>query len=290
MKISRRAFLELGTAVVADVAFELSGGTGLVKQVSRWIDDPVLIPKLPPVIKNPKYNFGEFLNDKIKPFFVPYLKSVLNGFSAYNPIDEDALADQVVFLENEYDIKLIDNGQCQIKSRIGQALLLPFDSEKKRYFFATANHCVRDFYKNRPHFYFDKDSLILPIDILVYSNDCDLAFGWAVSADKINVKNISISRDHELWDTATIVPSSSLKETQREIVEGDLVDFNDSYLDMDASEMRGYSGSPILVNDQLAGILVVGVEILPDKKNYARGISARHLEGMLKFYVDSCEK
>lgn len=168
----------------------------------------------------------------------------------------------------------------------GQALILPL--AHNYYFFVTAYHNLRAC-ATKTAFYLGAGTPLITQDTLVYSKEdnMDVAFGWCFGSD-IKIRQINFCNACKQDDSVEIVPSSSSLKVRRKLLTGKIVELNDSLLLAEAAVENGYSGSPVVHNGSVVGITTARLGTQPQV--FGMAATAKTVEQMLRFYLDSCRK
>lgn len=236
--------------------------------------------KFKPLAK-PGYEINTSLDIEVREALKPYVASLLENSSAAEPVPASKIGEQVAFLDITKDLTYVGNGQVRSTYQYSQALLLPMQSEKNRYFFVTANHCV-----DEPRSASVERALVVQnkvfyiSDLIAFSKEADIAIGWCHGAEPADVKYIPFSGDCEQRGNIEIVPNE--QQPKWPMVNGDMLDCNSSYLLTSAYVFGGYSGSPIVSGGRVTGFTIASTETAP---NCSIGVSANNLKGMLEYFL-----
>jgi len=303
--------LGLGILTVADATFELCGGRGIIRLLGELASEPqsglsdphnvldATFQNLYPVISDPNFSINTSFEEKIIQYLRPRVKGVLDHL--YEPVESgiEEIGNQVAFIDIHRDMRVVGD-LIGYKPRASQLLLLPIPDDDDHYFFIATYHS----YKSLTHpdndldlLHVGKNSSVLLPNLLIYSEACDLAFGWC-RADPTNppqVRRVSFTKDYKVGDRAQIVPSTSPHGKRYCALEAQILNHNGSYMHLDQDIIGGYSGSPVVKNNAVEGIVVGGFGVerkQPDGDTKAEpcdaiAIKTNHIEEMLRFFVDS---
>jgi len=288
---SRRSFLKIAGASIGGASL---AGAGLYALLRGEEQEVLQQPKKKPTrISNPQYQINPEISEGICKELLPYIETLLGRFYEPNPLSVDEIADQVAYIRTIKDMKYKKGGKINVHEKQAQALLLPFQPEKKphKYFFVTAMHCLKEFDKNSPHMLTStkEHPHVSLIDIIAYSKVWDLAFGWCTSNQLLNVQRVGFTQDCNLDDEIYVIPSSSPSEKERKPLSGKVTEGNGSHFYTDINIRKGYSGSPAVIDGHVAGI-AVGTPIKKRPGINSLIMGSRQLEQMLQHYVRTVKK
>ena len=234
-------------------------------------------------IKSPDFHINETIkkDKKLAKYFIKPIQFLLNDFYNFGNLSPREVAEQTAFLNEVLNFELMQDGRVKNEITQGQILLLPFEDQKRRYFFITAYHNLKKLKASA--FFYVSNAVLTMGDILGHSENCDLAFGYCFGVDILNVKKIRFTKEVSILESIYIAPSS--KDTgKRFFIIGKILDANESYLFAKSTNViHGYSGSAfVLPNGSVAGLLIYGIET-NGKADAAVAVRSKHIHQLLEF-------